>query len=104
MYVFVENLSSIVNTPSYLKLCLCLPPWIIIQHPSKGKSSLTGKTSLFKEEQLPLAFEPTAIRKEGMDDGWMTSDFTSFSTVFRSYQDDERMIMKGCVQWNSIYG
>ena len=37
-------------------------------------------------------------------DGWMTCDFTSFSTVFQSYQDDVRMIMKGCVQWNSVYG
>ena len=37
-------------------------------------------------------------------DGWMTCDFTSFSTVFQSYQDDGRLIMKGCVQWNSIYG
>ena len=37
-------------------------------------------------------------------DGWMTCDFTSFLTVFQSYQDDVRMIMKGCVQWNSIYG
>ena len=32
--------------------------------------------------------------------GWMTCDFTSFSTVFQSYQDDRQMIMKGCVQWN----
>ena len=36
-------------------------------------------------------------------DGWMTCDFTSFLTVFQSYQDDVWMIMKGCVQWNSIY-
>ena len=28
----------------------------------------------------------------------------SFSTVFQSYQDDGQMIMKGCVQWNSVYG
>ena len=33
-------------------------------------------------------------------DGWMTCDF---STVFQSYQDDERLIMKACVQWSSIY-
>ena len=33
-------------------------------------------------------------------DGWMTCDFASFSTVFQSYQDDERLIMKDCVQWN----
>ena len=30
--------------------------------------------------------------------------FTSFSTVFQSYQDDERLVMKGCVQWNRVYG
>ena len=29
---------------------------------------------------------------------WMTCDFMSFSTVFQSYQDDEGLIMKGCVQ------
>ena len=33
----------------------------------------------------------------------MTCDFISFSTVFQSYQDDERLIMKGCVQWNPIH-
>ena len=37
-------------------------------------------------------------------DGRMICDFTSFSTVFQSYQDDVWMIMKGCVQWNSVYG
>ena len=31
-------------------------------------------------------------------DGWMTYDFMSFSKVFQSYQDDGRLIMKGCVQ------
>ena len=36
--------------------------------------------------------------------GWMTCDFASFLTVFQSYQDDIRMTMKGCVQWNSVYG
>ena len=30
-------------------------------------------------------------------DGWVTCDFTSFSTVFQSYQDDERLIMKQAV-------
>ena len=37
-------------------------------------------------------------------DGWMTCDFTSFLTVFQSYQENVWMIMKGCVQWNSVYG
>ena len=36
-------------------------------------------------------------------DGWMTCDVTSFSTVFQSYQDDERLIIKSCVQWSSVY-
>ena len=29
--------------------------------------------------------------------GWPTRDFISFSKVFQSYQDNETMIMKGCV-------
>ena len=36
--------------------------------------------------------------------GWMTCDFTSFVTVFQSYQDDVWVKMRGCVQWNSFYG
>ena len=35
---------------------------------------------------------------------WMTTDFKPASTVFQSYQDDGRMIMKGCVQGNPAYG
>ena len=30
--------------------------------------------------------------------GWMICDFTSFSTVFQSYQDAGRMKVRGCVQ------
>ena len=38
-------------------------------------------------------------------DGWMFCHFTSFSTLFQSYQEDERVIMKSYVQWNrSVYG
>ena len=33
----------------------------------------------------------------------MTCDFASFSTVFKSYQDDVRVIMKSYVQLNFIY-
>ena len=32
----------------------------------------------------------------------MTCYFTSFSTVFQSYQDDGWVIMKGCVQWQPV--
>ena len=41
------------------------------------------------------------IRDEAV--GWMTCDFTSFLTVLQSYLDDERLIMKDCVQWNPVY-
>ena len=37
-------------------------------------------------------------------DGKMICDFTSFSTAFQSYLEDGWMIMKGCVQWNPVYG
>ena len=36
-------------------------------------------------------------------DGWITCNLTSFWTVFQSYQVDEKLIIKGCVQWNSVY-
>ena len=34
----------------------------------------------------------------------MTCDFSSFSTVVKSYQDNGEMIMKSCLQWRPIYG
>ena len=34
----------------------------------------------------------------------MTCDFTSFSTVFQSYQDNGKVIMEGYVQWSPVYG
>ena len=43
-------------------------------------------------------------RMDGWMAGWMICDFTSFSTVFQSYQDDGRMVLKDCVQWNPVYG
>ena len=30
--------------------------------------------------------------------------FRVFSTVFQSYQDDGRLIMKGCMEGNPVYG
>ena len=35
--------------------------------------------------------------------GWIAFDFTSFSTVFQSYEHIGQVIMKGCVQWKPIY-
>ena len=39
----------------------------------------------------------TEIMLKSGYDSWMTCHFTSFSTVFQSYQDDGRLIMKGNV-------
>ena len=39
----------------------------------------------------------------GYNEGMDGCNFTSFSTVFQSYQDDGQVIMKGCVQWNPVY-
>ena len=36
-------------------------------------------------------------------DGWMSCDFTPFSTVFQSYQGNGEVIMKDCVQFNAVY-
>ena len=35
---------------------------------------------------------------------WMSCNFTSFLTIFKSYQAYGRVIMKGCLQWNSVLG
>ena len=35
--------------------------------------------------------------------GWMTGYFTSFTTIFQSYLDTGRVIVKGCLQWNPVY-
>ena len=32
----------------------------------------------------------------------MTCDLTSFLTVSQSYQDDGKVIVKSCVQWNGV--
>ena len=37
---------------------------------------------------------------ETLQIGEMTCDFTSCLTVFQSYQDNERLIIKGCVRLN----
>ena len=36
-------------------------------------------------------------------EGWITCDL-GLSKVFQLYKDDGRIIMKGCVQWNPLYG
>ena len=46
---------------------------------------------------------PTPCSRWESNQGWITCHFTFFQTVFRSYQDDEGMMMKGCVKWNTVY-
>ena len=35
---------------------------------------------------------------------WMTCDFVSLQQYFMAYQESLRVKMKGCVDWNSVYG
>ena len=49
-------------------------------------------------------FVTFTIEMDGWMDGWMDCKFTSLSTVFLSYQDDGTVIMKGCLQWNPVFG
>ena len=41
---------------------------------------------------------PAPCSRWESNQGWITCHFTFFQTVFRSYQDDEGMMMKGCVK------
>ena len=38
-----------------------------------------------------------------MDVWWMTCNFTPYSPVYQSYQDDGKVIMKCYVQWSLVY-
>ena len=58
----------------------------------------------FDEVLRTMFFDLSRDERGLFCDGWMTCDCMSFSTVFESYLDDERVITKGCVQWNTIYG
>ena len=75
---------------------------------SQGREKIVARPG-FEPRACRLPCEHSANRDtkplgHPLMDGWMTCDFTSFSTVFQSYQDDGQMIMKGCVQWNPVYG
>ena len=35
---------------------------------------------------------------------WMTCDYASLQQYFMAYQEILRVKMKGCVDWNSVYG
>ena len=53
----------------------------------------------------PLASKPylISLSYRAGENGWLTRDLTYFSTVLQSYQDDGRVTMKGCVQWNFFF-
>ena len=63
---------------------------------------LQKKRQYYSKIALPVS-TPIHLYTVYLMDGWMTCNFTSFLTVFQLYQDDVWMIMKGCVQWNSVY-
>ena len=52
--------------------------------------------------KIILCFQVLLIAVTGIND-WKTCCVTTFSTEFQSYQDDEWVIIKGCLQWNPVY-
>ena len=77
-------------------------------HAKHYKHNEDGRTApgVCSNGSVPLSHSGNAVTRIQIhththtlfSDGWMTYDFMSFSTVFQSYQDDGRLIMKGCVQ------
>ena len=58
----------------------------------------------FRTAKTPHSFGHSECnRVKSQSDGRLACNFTSYSTVF-CYQDDERMIKKGCMRWNPVYG
>ena len=51
---------------------------------------------------MRVSYDSTHHFSSSMD-GWMTR-FYVLLTVFQSYQDKERVIITGCVQWNPASG
>ena len=91
------------------KICFSEEIWIIIPKLSLLLLLIWSPVSTFWNRRHTHTLFLVPINRQDLDptkciDGWMTCDFTSFFTVFQSYQDDVRMIMKGCVQWNAVYG
>ena len=72
--------------------------------PLQEKSNLGWITCHFMFFQTVFrSYPPAPCSRWESNQGWITCHFTFFQTVFRSYQDDEGMMMKGCVKWNTVY-
>ena len=59
---------------------------------------------VFKPRLLGLKPPLDSALYDDMMDRWSTGDFTAFSTVFLPFQDDGRLVVKGCALWNPVYG
>ena len=65
----------------------------------------------YESGALPIALRgPATVYVKSIINYWIRIDgwvddvrFTPFLTVFMSYEDDGRLITKGCVQWNLDY-
>ena len=77
-----------------------LIPWKEDSWKLLAPSRLMSKSKcLFLHQHFILSY--TCFTSKMMMDGWMTCGFTSFSTVFQSYQGDWLRIIKGLVQWKT---
>ena len=77
-----------------------------IQNTEKGQGGGSGGRAgvlLLNKERIADCKE-LFYWMDGWMEGLMTCNFTSFSKVFQSYQDNGWIMIKGCVQWNLVCG
>ena len=97
--IYVLSFTSFTSLPCYCKEFAFLGAIF----PIKSRTPLERLSHEGKQTEKSQKLFPLVKIVEKMD-GCMTCKFTSFSTVLQSYEDNEWMIMKGCVQWNPVYG
>ena len=77
------------------------------EHPEINKSGRNDSPLKSGRNDPPLKLGRNDSPQLGrIDSPWKSGrndDFTAFSAVFQSYQDDRRVIMKLCVQWKPVH-
>ena len=73
---------------------------LCVQKANRVDPDLTVGVVWFCTDCADLSFRYFEPLRYALNGGWR--DFTFFSTVFKSYQDNGRVIMKGCVPWNPV--
>ena len=106
-YVLFNSISvtgyvRVIMMELFLRFERFLPP---LPPPTSSGGIKPGMDNLpfhILSNSILIIYSPPRSSGESIQ-GWITCHFTFFQTVFRSYQDDEGMMMKGCVKLNTVY-